>query len=122
MSYTPTEWKTGDIVSSQRLNKLEEGVKNAYEVMVINGTVSTSDRDGTVTGVTLQAQAGEIFDAAMAGIPLFLHYTDDSSSSMCAIDSVYMDAGNNYSVDIKALGVVLSAQSASDHPTYSPES
>ena len=121
MSYTPTNWQTGDIVSSQRLNKLEEGVKNAYDVMVINGTVSISDRDGTVNGVTLQAQAGEIFDAAMAGTPIFLHYTDDSSSSMCAIDSVYMDAENNYSVDIKALGVVLSAQNASDYPTYTPE-
>ena len=44
MSYTPTEWKTGDIVSSQRLNKLEEGVKDAYEVMVINDTKDTLDK------------------------------------------------------------------------------
>lgn len=44
MSYTPTEWKTGDIVSSQRLNKLEEGVKDAYEVMVINDTDGTLDK------------------------------------------------------------------------------
>lgn len=26
MSYTPTEWKTGDIVTAEKLNKLEEGV------------------------------------------------------------------------------------------------
>ena len=44
MSYTPTVWKTGDIVSSQRLNKLEEGVKGAYEVMVINTTDGTLDK------------------------------------------------------------------------------
>ena len=56
MSYTPTEWKTGDIVSSQRLNKLEEGVKDAYEVMVIN------DNDGT-----LDKTWQEIYDAMAQG-------------------------------------------------------
>lgn len=29
MSYEPTVWKTGDIVSSEKLNKLEEGVAGA---------------------------------------------------------------------------------------------
>lgn len=29
MSYEPTVWKTGDIVSSEKLNKLEEGVANS---------------------------------------------------------------------------------------------
>lgn len=28
MSYTPTEWKSGDIVTSEKLNKLEQGVAN----------------------------------------------------------------------------------------------
>lgn len=44
MSYIPTNWKTGDIVSSQRLNKLEEGVRDAYEVMVINNNDNTLDK------------------------------------------------------------------------------
>lgn len=44
MSYTPTVWNTGDIVSSQKLNKLEEGVEGAYEVMVINDTNGTLDK------------------------------------------------------------------------------
>ena len=29
MAYTPTNWQTGDIVSSERLNKLEKGVEDA---------------------------------------------------------------------------------------------
>lgn len=29
MSYEPTVWKTGDVVSSEKLNKLEEGVAGA---------------------------------------------------------------------------------------------
>ncbi len=56
MNYTPTNWQTGDIVSSQRLNKLEGGVKDAYEVMVIN------DDDGT-----LDKTWQEIYDAMAQG-------------------------------------------------------
>lgn len=29
MSYEPTNWKTGDVVTSEKLNKLEEGVAEA---------------------------------------------------------------------------------------------
>ena len=28
MAYTPTEWKTGDIVTAEKLNKLENGLAN----------------------------------------------------------------------------------------------
>lgn len=29
MSYTPTQWATGDIITAEKLNKLENGVANA---------------------------------------------------------------------------------------------
>ena len=29
MSYTPTEWKTGDVITSSGLNKMEEGIAAA---------------------------------------------------------------------------------------------
>lgn len=29
MSYTPTEWKNGDVITAEKLNKLEEGVQEA---------------------------------------------------------------------------------------------
>ncbi|WOC32819.1 MULTISPECIES: hypothetical protein [Caproicibacterium] len=28
MAYTPTDWKNGDIITADRLNKLEQGVSN----------------------------------------------------------------------------------------------
>lgn len=44
MAYTKNTWKTGDIVSSQKLNHMEDGIANAYEVMVINDTNGTIDK------------------------------------------------------------------------------
>lgn len=28
MAYTPTEWKTGDVITAEQMNKLEQGVQN----------------------------------------------------------------------------------------------
>ena len=28
MAYTPTEWQTGDVITAEKLNKLEQGVQN----------------------------------------------------------------------------------------------
>lgn len=38
MSYTPTNWKTGDTVTAQKLNKLENGVAAKVDDVQINGT------------------------------------------------------------------------------------
>ena len=44
MSYTKTEWKTGDIITAERMNKLEEGVSRLSEEirdLKENGTGTT---------------------------------------------------------------------------------
>ncbi len=28
MAYTPTEWNTGDVITAEKMNKLEQGVQN----------------------------------------------------------------------------------------------
>ena len=28
MAYTPTTWKTGDLITAEKMNKLEQGVQN----------------------------------------------------------------------------------------------
>lgn len=47
MSYTPTEWKTGDVITAEKLNNIENGVVNAKEVAVFeftpNGAEVTTD-------------------------------------------------------------------------------
>lgn len=31
MSYIPTEWQNGDVITAEKMNKLEQGVMNALE-------------------------------------------------------------------------------------------
>lgn len=44
MSYEPTNWKTGDVVTSAKLNKLENAVAGAGGVLVINDQNNTLDK------------------------------------------------------------------------------
>lgn len=42
MSYTPTQWKSGDTVTSAKLNKIENGIKN-LQSLIINATIASEN-------------------------------------------------------------------------------
>lgn len=62
MSYTPTEWNTGDIVTAEKLNNLESGVLSASGGgSFVIGVTSENDTD------TLDKTWKEIHDAMASG-------------------------------------------------------
>lgn len=65
MSYNKTTWATGDIVTAEKLNNIENGIvnNNIYMVSVISN-VDESTEDETLT---LNKTWQEIFDAAQSG-------------------------------------------------------
>lgn len=44
MAYNPTNWKNGDIVTADKLNKLEQGVANAGGVLIVTNTNGTLNK------------------------------------------------------------------------------
>lgn len=72
--YTPTDWKDGDVITSERLNKLEQGVQNeqvgpkgdtgltgpAGE----KGDAGANGKDAVITPGSAVADAAEGADAA----------------------------------------------------------
>lgn len=62
MSYTPTEWETGQTITAEKLNKLEQGVANAGGVFVVG---MTYDYDNS--RITLDKTYAEMLAAAQAG-------------------------------------------------------
>lgn len=50
MSYTPTEWNSGDIITAEKLNKLEDGVADANDVNVGSNNVLKIDMNLSTTG------------------------------------------------------------------------
>ena len=86
MSYTPTQWVTGDKVTATKLNKLENGVANAGGTLII-----------TDNGTALDKTFAEIYDAVHSGTPCYIHYTGNESTQ--SLD-------NDYGYHVELLPVV----------------
>lgn len=69
MAYTPTVWATGDIITAEKLNKMEQGIENAGipQFFVVHGTVAldqhTATLDKTYEEMVSAVSAGAIIIA-----------------------------------------------------------
>ena len=48
MSYTPTNWQTGDTVTAEKLNNMEAGIENAANPYIVTLTPTAADLSGTM--------------------------------------------------------------------------
>lgn len=98
MSYTPTEWKTGDVITAERLNKAEQGIKDAHDNAtdisseISTGVASWLDEHVNVTeGVNIDdtlSVAGSAADAKAVGDKLVdLKSAFDALSISCDVDA-----------------------------------
>lgn len=67
MSYTPTVWANGDTITAAKLNKLEQGVSEAGNAMIVECEYGTP--------YTLDRTFAEIHNALRAGVPVYIHTT-----------------------------------------------
>lgn len=78
MSYTPTVWVTGDTVTPEKLNKIEQGIYDAggsSSVFFVNAYYLS----GTWF---MQETAGDIIDALSNGIPVMVQERDAYSHAI----------------------------------------
>lgn len=48
MSYTPTNWQTGDTITAEKLNNMESGIENANNPFIVTLTPTAQDFSGTM--------------------------------------------------------------------------
>ena len=116
MAYTPTDWQTGDVVTADKLNKIEAGVARG------NGIVSGAFNPET-DEVTINKSFDDLTDMVADGTLPFLAVESDDDGLVLApllllkyVDSSYMAAFGN------KLQMVTFASSSSDTPmSTSPE-
>ena len=99
MSYTPTQWKSGDVVTSEKLNKMEGGIAAGNLFVVTVDYAENSTEENLV--YTSDKSAGEICEALAAGmLPIVmlgsnLNY-DYGYSTYLYLDSCYEDEEDGY--------------------------
>lgn len=68
MTYTPTEWKNGDIITAEGLNNIENGIVNAGSALIVQAPVASG-------GYTCDHTVQEIYDAISSGTLVFIAWT-----------------------------------------------
>ena len=69
MSYTPTNWTTGDTITASAMNKIENGIANAGGALIC-----TSSYDQNLGNYTIDKTVQEIYDALLSGTPAYIKF------------------------------------------------
>lgn len=73
MAYEPTEWKTGDIVTSVRMNKIEAGIQNA-RMVIITLTKSADYEESYKMDADVSLTNREVADLLLDGTMVVVRY------------------------------------------------
>ena len=57
MSYTPTNWQTGDTITAAGLNNMESGIENANNPFIVTLTPTAQDFSGTMDKTVAEINA-----------------------------------------------------------------
>ncbi len=77
MSYTPTNWQSGDIITSAKLNKMEQGIANGGGVLLV-----TASYDDTSGGVICDKTGDEVKTAFLNGLNVILYLHEENQAEL----------------------------------------
>lgn len=108
MSYIPTEWKSGDIVTSAKLNKIELGIK-AFEPPILYANI-TYESDSSAITLVNSLSYNDIAGYVSNGIFPIILATDGEYTNIYHLDSFggydnyyWVDFYNNYEGKLELL-------------------
>lgn len=127
MSYEPTNWKTGDVVTSAKLNKLENGVANSAGFLKV-----TSSYDDQTQVYTMDKTWQEIHDALANGEYVILVDLDQEMHFVIQNRIIYTEhiqrpgVGVGYAVVMRVTNMdsgtdenkVFTCDTVNDYPQY----
>ena len=108
MSYTPTNWQSGDKVTAEKLNKIEQGIANASAVVVLTETY-----DSTNNVYTLNKSWSEMYQSMSSGTMFILPLSitgDYPGVQIVSIYGVYQEGDTNYTVYTSEYGYSTTSQ------------
>ena len=68
MSYTPTDWKTGDLITAEKLNNMESGIAGGGAGLFVINATGIADENNVQTQPTIDKTWDEIVAAVESGL------------------------------------------------------
>ena len=112
MSYTPTDWKNGDIITAEKLNNMETGIVGSGEGNSLIITVSgLADRDNPTTTPVVNKTPDEVYDAISSGKSILIRTEQNSNiifySKNCSCGIVAYDDEPQKFVSLSDMGMAI---------------
>ena len=113
MAYVRQAWKTGDIITAEKLNNIEDGIVTNKN-FIIKSTISYDD--GTVA---LDKTFEEIVVAVRNNglVPIITLEVPDGSQ-LANINKITIDEQSHYYAIVTDVGLAFAAESRNDYPFY----
>ncbi len=89
LNYIPIPWKSGDVVTSEKLNKIEGGIASAQTIIVpISSREIQFDGTSTMTILSIQYTANDLVNAFIHGINIIVYLQGKGSNSYLRLTSI----------------------------------
>lgn len=116
MSYTPTEWATGDVITAEKLNNMEDGIVGSAKVLFIEVNEETGVFNKTWN---------ELKNALSDGVLCLAVFSGDETATITVISSVaLLDAGYGIFTDFAKISTtdpIAIAETPDDYPVSNVE-
>lgn len=106
MAYEPTQWRSGDTITSERLNKMEQGIAGSGDVYVLHTTMTVTPAENEGGNPTFTYSSVELRED---GLPMWLivdNMTDgNNNTTFASVDFLstynneFFDYGGNLYVN-----------------------
>ena len=106
MAYEPTQWRSGDTITSERLNKMEQGIAGSGDVYVLHTTMTVTPAENEGGNPTFTYSSVELRED---GLPMWLivdNMTDGNNNTTFArvdflstYNNEFFDYGENLYVN-----------------------
>ena len=112
MAYTKNTWNTGDIVSSQKLNHMEDGIANSENVFIVGG--ASFGENNALEG-TLDKTWQEIHDALQTKVVIASIVNGSDIRQVTASEAVYDQTENKFVIVLHDTGFITDTENG--YPT-----
>lgn len=91
MSYIPTEWQTGDIITAEKLNKAEQGIANEVYIQLVPNNVTQAYEISYPLSDALNALQNRktliFFDStSFEGVTSYFYVVEFSATYICFVN------------------------------------
>ena len=113
MAYSPTTWQTGDTVTAEKLNNMEQGIANAVLMLEYELQDPSDPFGGTIIR---EATAGAIYEKIQAGAVVALkNNADGYMSYLYGVQFYYNPSGGPTYMLTDGNGSSYEAENATDY-------